>query len=135
MKPRTALLLSVLLVAGIAGTASAQSSGAPAPGSTTSNPETKADNPTDRRNDPAPGWAAPQRSGEPGAAAPGADVKVDTKVDRRDDGAASPRTTVAGNRILGLSPVVLVLLAAALFVIVILAIVSITRDTSSRTGP
>jgi hypothetical protein len=124
MKPLTAILLSALLVLGIVGAAAAQSGG-PAPGSSTSNPETKADNPTDRGNDPTPRPAPPERSGEQ------PNVNVDIKPER-GDGAASPRTSAEPTRIFGLSPMVVVLLAAGLFVVVVLALVSMTRGTASR---
>ncbi|OLC17265.1 MAG: hypothetical protein AUH29_02465 [Candidatus Rokubacteria bacterium 13_1_40CM_69_27] len=134
MKPLTALLLSALLVLGIVGAATAQSGGA-APGSGTSNPETKADNPADRGNDPAPRPAPPERTGEPppavAPAEPRPNVNVDITSERGDEGSASPRTS-GPTRILGLSPVVVILLAAVLFVVVILALVSLTRGTASR---
>jgi hypothetical protein len=59
------------------------------------------------------------------------DVNVNVKPDRSDDGAAaSPRTSPSDTRIFGLSPMVAVAIAAALLIVVILAIVSM-----SRTGP
>jgi hypothetical protein len=136
MKPFTVLLLSLLLTIGLVGGALAQSSapapGAPGPGSTTSNPETKADNPTDRRSDPAPAPSA-ERGDQPGVTAPGPDVKVDIKSQPGDeDSAALPRATES-RRIFGLSPTAFVLLVAGLFVIVILALVSMGGGSRSGT--
>ena len=130
MKAFTVLLLSALLALGLVGGAFAQSSAPPAPGSTTSNPETKPDNPTDTntRNDPA--TASPGvRPDQPQSST---DVKVDAKTERRDDSpSAAPRTSES-RRILGLNPTALVLIGAALFVVVLLALVSMTRNGSTR---
>src|SRR5262245_16355301 len=54
MKAFAVLLLSALLAVGLVAGAFAQSSPPAPPGSSTSNPETKADNPSDSRNDPGP---------------------------------------------------------------------------------
>lgn len=130
MKAFAVSLLSALLAVGLVGGALAQSSAPPAPGSTTSNPETKPDNPTDTRNDPAPASPGARRD-QPQATPPSSDVEVDVKTDRSGDPSALPRTTES-RRILGLSPTALVLIGAGLFVIVLLALVSMTRNGSTR---
>lgn len=129
MKAFTALLLSMLLLVGIAGVAAAQTA-APtpgAPGSTTGNPESKPDNPTDRRSDPAPASPSVRTDRAP-------DVNVDVRTQRDGDSpSALPRTSTETTRIFGLSPTMAILIAAALFVVVILALVSMTRNGGSRT--
>jgi len=100
---------------------------------------------------PAPGATSP--GGSPGAPSSdrGADVKIDNratggsqpsrpgvdvdiKADRSDDGAAaSPRTGGESTRIFGVSPTVAVLIAAVLFVVIVLAIVSMTRGGGTHT--
>ncbi|HEY7650626.1 MAG TPA: hypothetical protein VID04_16645 [Methylomirabilota bacterium] len=124
MKTFALLLLSVLLVVGLVGGALAQSS-APAPGSTTSNPETKPDNPTDSRNDPAPASPGPQRD-QPRSTAP------DVRSDRPSESPSTLPRSTESRGILGLSPTVVVLIGAALFIVVILALVSMTRNASTR---
>jgi hypothetical protein len=124
MKAFAVLLLSVLLAVGLVGGALAQSS-APAAGSSTSNPESKPDNPTGTRNDPAP-------------ASPGAPRDQKTTPDVRSDRPAEspsalPRSTESRG-ILGLSPTMLVLIGAALFVVVVLALVSMTRNAGTRSA-
>lgn len=99
--------------------ARAQTGSPTAPGSTTANPEAKPDNPTDRRNDPAPA-APPIRTDR----AP--DVTVESP-------SAFPRTSTESTRIFGLSPTMAIVLAAVLFVVVILALVSMTRGGGSPT--
>jgi hypothetical protein len=124
MKAFAVLLLSVLLAVGLVGGALAQSS-APAPGSSTSNPETKPDNPTDSRNDPAPASPGAQRDQK---------TTPDVRSDRPGESpSALPRSTESRG-ILGLSPTMLVLIGAALFVVVVLALVSMTRNPSTRSN-
>jgi len=125
MKAFAVLLLSALLAVGLVGGAFAQSSPPAPPGSSTSNPETKADNPSDSRNDPAPASPGAQRD-QPKTTAP------DVRSDRPSE---SPSTLPRSNdsrTILGMSPNVLVLLGAVLFIVVILALVSMTRNASTR---
>jgi hypothetical protein len=125
MKAFAVLLLSVLLAAGLVGGALAQSSAPPGAGSTTSNPETKADNPTDSRNDPAPPSPGPQRD-QPKTTAP------DVRSDRPSESPSTLPRSTESRGILGLSPTVVVLIGAALFIVVILALVSMTRDAGTR---
>jgi hypothetical protein len=124
MKAFAVLLLSVLLAVGLVGGALAQS-GTPAPGTNTSNPETKADNPTDTRNDPAPASPGSQRN-QPKTTAP------DVRSDRPSESPSTLPRSTESRGILGLSPTVVVLIGAALFIVVILALVSMTRNASTR---
>lgn len=126
MKAFAVLLLSALLAVGLVGGALAQSS-APGPGSTTSNPETKPDNPTDTRNDPAPASPGVQRDQPQAAPSP------DVRTERPSDSPSALPHTSESRGILGLSPTALVLIGAGLFVLVILALVSMTRNASTRT--
>jgi hypothetical protein len=126
MKAFAVLLLSILLAGGLVGGALAQSS-APAPGSSTSNPETKADNPTDTRNDPAPASPGAQRD-QPKTTAP------DVRSERPSESPSTLPRSTESRGILGLSPTVLVLIGAALFIVVILALVSMTRNASTRSN-
>lgn len=124
MKPFAVVLLSVLLAVGLVGGALAQSS-TPAPGSSTSNPETKPDNPTDTRNDLAPASPDRQRD-QPKTTTP------DVRADRPGESpSALPRSSEAPG-IFGLSSTTLVLVGAVLFVVVVLALVSMTRNASTR---
>jgi len=108
MKALAIALMCTLLALGLVVGAGAQTTGQP--GSGTANPEAKPDNPTDRRNDPAPQSAAPQGD---------------------NDGAALPRQSPReAPGIFGLSPTTVALLAAALFIIVVLAVVAMTRGGS-----
>jgi hypothetical protein len=130
----------LLLVLGLAAGVTAQTAPAPpaAPGSSTSNPETKADNPTDRRNDPAPQSPAPtmDRPGatpdKPGAAAPSTPPDVRSGRRSDDSGSALPRSSES-TRVFGMNPTAAVLLAGAILVVVILAIVAMTRGAASDT--
>jgi hypothetical protein len=123
MKAFGVLLLSVLLAVGLVGGALAQS-GAPAAGSSTSNPETKPDNPTDTRNDPAPA--------SPGAQRDQKTTTPDVRSERPGESPSALPRSIDSRGILGLSPTVLVLIGAALFVVVVLALVSMTRNPSTR---
>jgi hypothetical protein len=131
MKALAVVLMSTLLTLGLVVGAGAQTTGQP--GSGTANPETKADNPTDRRNDPAPQSGTPQvdtstRVRVPGPAGERPDVNVDVRTGR-DDGSALPRQTPRETPgLLGLSPTTVALLTAALFIIVVLAVVAMTRS-------
>jgi hypothetical protein len=127
MKTFAVLLSSVLLVIGLVGGALAQS-GAPGHGSTTSNPETTPDNPTDRGNDPAPSSVG--RRDQTQVTTPGSDVKVDIQSERRDESPATSPRTGESSRIFGLSPTAFMLIVAGLFVVVLLALVSMTRGGS-----
>jgi hypothetical protein len=123
MKTFSVLLLSALLAVGLVGGAIAQSTTPPAPGGTTS----PADKPTDTKNDPAPAAPSAQRD-QPPATAPSADVKVDVKTDRSSESPSALPRTDESRRILGMNPTALVLIGAVLFVVVIVAIVSMTRN-------
>lgn len=115
MKTFAIILIGTLLAVGLVVGAEAQTVGQP--GSGTANPEAKPDNPTDRRNDPAPQPATPQRDSSP----------------RGDDGAALPRQTSPETPgIFGLSSTFVALLAAALFIVAVLAVVAMTRGGSER---
>lgn len=105
------------------------------PGSSTSNPETKADNPTDRRSDPAPQSGPASIDNSPRVTTPGApDVTGSTTPDRRDDGgSALPRPSSGERQILGMNPTAAVLLAAAMLVVVVLAIVAMARGRAPST--
>jgi preprotein translocase subunit SecG len=124
MKTFAVLLSSVLLVIGLVGGALAQSD-APAPGSgsTTSNPETRPDNPTDRNS-------SVERRDQTRVTTPGSDVKVDIQSERRDESPATSPRTGESSRIFGLSPTAFMLIVAGLFIVVILALVSMTRGGS-----
>src|SRR5688572_29006718 len=127
MKTFAVLLSSVVLVIGLVGGALAQSGApGPGPGGTTSNPETRPDNPTDRGSDPAP--SSVERRDQTQVTTPGSDVKVDVR-SRDESPATSPRTGES-SRIFGLSPTAFMLIVAGLFVVVILALVSMTRGGS-----
>jgi hypothetical protein len=124
MKKFAVLLSSVLLVIGLVGGALAQSGApAPGPGSTTSNPETMPDNPTDRPS-------SVERRDQTRVTTPGSDVKVDIQSDRRDESPATSPRTDESSRIFGLSPTAFMLIVAGLFVVVIVALVSMTRGGS-----
>ena len=128
MKALAIALVCTLLALGLVGGVEAQTLGQP--GSSTANPEAKPDNPTDRRNDPAPQSGDSSTRVTVPDAPDRPDVNVDVRSDR-DEGAALPRQSpreTAG--IFGLSPTVVALLAAALFIIVVLAVVAMTRGGS-----
>jgi hypothetical protein len=124
MKTFAVLLLSGLLAVGLAGGALAQSS-APAPGSSTSSPETKTDNPTDSRNAPAPGSPAAPRDQ---STTPAPEIRSD----RSGDAPSTMPRTAESPGIFGLSATTLVLVGAVLFVVVVLALVSMTRNAGTR---
>jgi len=132
MKALAIALVCTLLALGLVVGAGAQTAGQP--GSGTANPEAKPDNPTDRRNDPAPQPANPQVESSTRVTVPGSADRPGVNVDvrsGRDDGAALPRqSTRETPGIFGLSPTVVALLAAALFIIVVLAVVAMTRGGS-----
>lgn len=93
----------------------------------------------------APAATPGRKSSGPGAASGSSNTQVTTpgapsgragdtnvQIDRDDTPAASPRTSGSETRIFGLSPLVAVLIAAALLVVVILAIVSMSRGASTH---
>jgi hypothetical protein len=124
MKALAVVLMSTLLTLGLVAGAGAQTTGQPGSGTA---------NPTDRRSDPAPQSGAPQvdtstRVRVPGPAGERPDVNVDVR-SGRDDGSALPRQAPRETPgILGISPTTVALLAAALFIIVVLAVVAMTRS-------
>lgn len=132
MKTFAIILIGTLLAVGLVVGAEAQTVGQP--GSGTANPEAKPDNPTDRRNDPAPQPATPQRDTSPRVTVPGSANRPDVDVrSGRDDGAALPRQTSPETPgIFGLSSTFVALLAAALFILAVLAVVAMTRGGSER---
>lgn len=120
----------LLLVLGLAAGVTAQTAPAPsAPGSSTSNPETKADNPTDRRIDPAPQSSPPTMDRPSGSVPAAPDVRSEQR--RDDSGSALPRTSTESTRVFGMNPTAAVLLAGAILIVVILAIVAMTRGGPS----
>jgi len=126
MKAFAITLIGTLFALGLVVGAEAQTSG---PGSGTANPEAKPDNPTDRRNDPAPQPATPQRDSSTRVTVPGSADRPDVDVrSGRDDGAALPRQHPPETPgIVGLSSTFVALLAAALFIVAVLAVVAMNR--------
>ncbi len=120
MKPFAVVVLSAALVAGAATSVLAQTAPTPAP-STSQQP------------------SASQPSGNggstPSASAPSSRTDVNVQTDTRDDSpAASPRGASAdGGRILGMSPTAAVILGAALLVVILIALVAMTRGGGART--
>lgn len=103
------------------GSGSTTSSGAPAatPGEKSSGPDAASGSSNTQVTTPT---APSGRAGD-----------TNVQIDRRDDTpAASPRTSGSETRIFGVSPLVAVLIAAALLVVVILAIVSMSRGGSTH---
>jgi hypothetical protein len=58
------------------------------------------------------------------------DVRPDNRAGSSGDVSASPRTTTESRRIFGLEPTAAVLIAAAILVVVVLALVAMTRGGS-----
>jgi hypothetical protein len=121
MKPLVISAISTLLGLGLVAGAEAQATGQPGSGTALERPATT---PGDRPS------AAPGASNRP-------DVNVDTRTGSgngarsEDGGAALPRQTSRETPgLFGLSPTTAALLAAALFIIVVLAVVSMTRGRS-----
>jgi hypothetical protein len=111
MKPLAAAVLALSLVAGIATSALAQTTGfSPNPG---------------RASAPPPDPAAPATPAPP---APPTGV-----IERpaADDPAALPRAPMERTTIFGLSPVAAVIVAASLLVVVVLAVVAMTRSNTA----
>jgi hypothetical protein len=123
--------MSLLAMLGIASAAIAQSPSAP-PSST--------ERPTPAPASPAPGGdqsSSNQPAATPPSDAAKPDVKIENKFEQRSQGtdrpsdpSALPRAATERTTIFGLSPMAAVIIAAALFVVVILAIVAMTRDST-----
>lgn len=119
------------------------------PGGSPSSPENRPAGPapsTDQGSPPAnpgattaPGGSVtqdPRAQGDRTATPPGAVTRPRADTDGAADGSALPRsTTVERTTIFGLSPTATILIGAALLIVVILAIVAMTRTTDTRVPP
>jgi hypothetical protein len=149
MKSLCVAVLSGLLVLGVSASVIAQQSGA------SSSAQSEATKPADDQNKASSGSSSsavkPDQSAPaaPSAAAPeqrsssssstGVDVKsepraADVGKDKSDLGAASPRTTTSERRIFGLEPTAAILIGAAILLVVILALVAMSRGSSETTS-
>ena len=104
MKAFAVAVLSLFVIAGLVGAVGAQSEGSKLP---------------DVKVDKAPDIKPP-------------DIKIEGKIETKSESpAASPRTDEGhGGRILGLNPTVAVLAGAAVFLVVVVAVVAMARRTS-----
>ena len=106
MKSLCVAILSALLVLGIGGSVMAQQSGA------SSSAQSEATKPADDK-------------------ATSVDVKTEPRADvgqdKSDIGSASPRTTTETRRVFGLEPTAAILIGAAILLVVILALVAMSR--------
>jgi hypothetical protein len=119
------------------------------PGGSPSNPESRpavSSPSTDQGSPPAspgattaPGGAVtqdPKAQGDRTSPPSGAVTRPRANTDDAADGSALPRsTTVERTTIFGLSPTATILIGAALLIVVILAIVAMTRTTDTRVPP
>ena len=114
MKAFTVLVLSLFLTAGLVGAASAQSDAPKAPDVKT--PDVKID-------------IKPPDVKPPDVKPP--DVKIEGKIETKQESpAASPQTEVGGGRIFGMNSTVALVVGAAFVLVVILALVAMTRKTT-----
>lgn len=138
MKPFAAVVLSAALVAGTVSIVLAQATPTPAPSTSQpsasqpstppapSAPSGRTDVNVQGSTDRAPDVNVQNRSDR----APDVNVKTDA---RDDSGAASPRGAGADRgRILGMNPTAAVILGAALLVVIIIALVAMTRGGGVR---
>lgn len=128
MKPFAAVVLSAALVAGTVSIVLAQATPAPAP--STSQPS--ASTPPSQPSTPAAPSAPSGRTNVNVQSRSDRTPDVNVKTDVRDESpAASPRAADRG-RILGMHPTAAVILGAALLVVIIIALVAMTRGGGVR---
>jgi hypothetical protein len=125
MKALAVVMMFALLSLGLVVGVGAQTPGQPGTGAPS--PEARPDNAA-RPSDPAPQSDSSSRVRVPRPSSDRPDVNVDVR-SGRDDGAALPRqNTRETPGVFGLTSGTVALLAAALFVVVVLAVVAMTRS-------
>ena len=136
MKSLCVAVLSGLLVLGVGASVIAQQSGA------SSSAQSEATKPADDKAmspGASPSAPAPDRSSSSSSTTVDvlkSEPRTDVGKDKSDLGSASPRTTVSeSRRIFGLEPTAAILIGAAILLVVILALVAMSRggETSSHT--
>ena len=136
MKSLCVAVLSGLLVLGVSASVIAQQSGA------SSSAQSEATQPADDKAmspGAAPSAPAPGRSSSSSSTTVDilkSEPRTDVGKDRSDLGSASPRTTTTeSRRIFGLEPTAAILIGAAILLVVILALVAMSRggETGSHT--
>lgn len=136
MKSLCVAVLSGLLVLGVSASVIAQQSGA------SSSAQSEATQPADDKAmspGAAPSAPAPDRSSSSSSTTVDilkSEPRTDVGKDKSDLGSASPRTTTSeSRRIFGLEPTAAILIGAAILLVVILALVAMSRggETGSHT--
>ncbi|MGH7311639.1 MAG: hypothetical protein ACREJV_00570 [Candidatus Rokuibacteriota bacterium] len=122
MKALAIALICTLLALGLVAGVEAQTTGQP--GSGTATPAPKPESPATPQAD------SPSRVRVPGAPADRPDVNVDVRPGPEDPAALPRQSTRETPGIFGLSATTAALFAAALFIIVVLAVVAMTRGRS-----
>jgi len=126
MKALAVSFVSAVLMASLLGTAMAQSGQPSSP--EPSAPPTAKDSPPRVPASPENGRTEGLRPGATPAPGVNIDNRTEIKPESSGEGSASPRTTGETPTIIGLSPTAAVLLAAALLLVLIVAIVAMSRS-------